>query len=53
LTPEVAAEVEDRSVSALVFELDPQPGRPGWHLDRQVVPGGREAILERPPPGVP
>ena len=48
-----AAEVEHRSVDALVFEFDPQPGRPGRHLHRQVVPGGREAVLERPPPRVP
>ena len=47
------AEVEYGSAAPVVVEFHPQPGRPGRHVHRQIVPGGREAVLERPPPGVP
>ncbi len=48
-----AAQVEHGPVGPVVVELHPQPARPRRHLHRQVVPGRREPVLQRPPPGVP
>ena len=47
------AQVEHCAVDAVVVELHPQRAGPRRHLHRQVVPGGREPFLQRPPPGVP
>ena len=47
------AQVEHGPGGTVVVELHPQPARPRRHLHRQVVPGGREPVLQRPPPGVP
>ena len=48
-----AAQVQDGGVGPVILQFGPQPARTVRDLDRQVLPGAAEAILQGPPPVVP